>query len=412
MPDAVREAIESDLQLLAPQFAGVSRASRLGQWLDTAAVFEARGLLTATKQLLFALLRLTGYTSDAATVAARALISARIGRAARVAGDLVEASEWYEEARRCAWQLPEESRWLDAAPSALLGLGMVSVGRGNYPRAERQFTAVLREKPLLAPMYLVHAQMALCLVHRKRARFGDALTLSWDVLDQISPEDPRWPEVLVTMAELAGELGIVAGAVKARLAALAVARTPRVASAALGGLLSLLADLPEEERSAAVMLFHQSTWGRYLFGEWNTGADDTLRRLAHQSRRWIDAAQALGLTPHDQVLLLIGSVRLAIRIGLAPEPWTVSYIEKARTLSNVHAFHERQFEVEALHERLVNAQMTAAQSEVTQDGAGFSEVARRDPRNSGSLRMTESLAIERLRGAIFTCQIDERAVFA
>lgn len=406
--------LAADLPL---QSVSISPRSRLGQWIRFAAVLEAHGEWSVAWDLLGALhARCRG--SAPRSVARRAFLSARLGRVARVAGQIEDAEHWYRDAMRMTNTLPKSVRWEDARPHAVLGLSILSVGRGNYPSGARFAQSLLRKRASIPSLYLVQAFLVLSLIARKRSDPSAALSYLWEALDRVPHGDPRRTEVLVTLAEIASDLCQPIAAVRARLAALAGARTPRVASAALAGLLRLLAEVPPSAVLEAVRIILRSAWGRIVLD--GVKERDARRAMLSVTRAWLDQSSALSLSPHDRVMLEIGTLRLGCTLAIdegMPIDWADDTLSVIDRLSSTHAFFERTLEVETLR-KLVAATRAALSSASV---AGESRVglddrfiaARKGPSSAESALAVKSHStrvVTRLRRAQFRATLHPRAV--
>lgn len=406
--------LAADLPL---QAVSISPRSRLGQWIRFSAVLEAHGEWSVAWDLLAALqARCRG--SAPRSVARRAFLSARLGRVARVAGQIEDAEHWYREAIRMTNTLPQNLRWEDARPHAILGLSILSVGRGNYPRGARLAQSLLRKRAGVPSLYLVQAFLVLALIARKRSDPSAALTFLWEALDRVPHGDPRRTEVLVTLAEIAGDLQQPIAAVRARVAALAGARTPRVASAALAGLLQLLAEVRPSAVPEVARIILRSGWGRIVLDGVQEG--DARRALLSVTRAWLDQSSALGLSPHDRVILEIGTLRLGCTLAVddgEPIDWADNTLSVIDRLASTHAFFERALEVDALRELVTttrSALSTASDAGELRVRFDASPVVVRDfPPTAESTRARESRTtrvVTRLRRAQFRATLHPRAV--
>jgi hypothetical protein len=326
--------------------------STLAQWINAAAVLEAQGLWSDAWDILF-ILRERQNPQSESELANRAFISSRLGRVVRMLGDLSDAERWYQDAISLTDLLSPAERWGDARPQAMLGLSILEVDRGNYPRALRYATQVNKVRQEI-PIHLhIALDQILALIYRKQKRHHNAMSALWRMYDAIPEADPLHIEVLIIFAELTAELRQPLAAAHARVAALARAKTPRLAAAALAGLLTLAASLSEEtaeEFSAAVA---QSHWGREALA--TIAAESYRHRLLQATQQWLGQRELLGFSPYDEVILTGSAIRLAIalakleRVVSKPiQSWVDQALARMDELSARHAFHERSFEAESL----------------------------------------------------------------
>lgn len=395
VPVCIRREMRSHFSRLPPQFAGISPNSTLGIWLRISSVFEANGLIDEAWQVLRRLETLH-IKDDHNTIAVRALVFARFGRVARLSGNLEDSARWYRKSFKIARTLPESMRWRDAAPSALLGLGMTYIGLGNYPRAESYLLKVFSRHKRIHQIYRFHTRMALSLVFRKRSRLVEAASLLVDGLSEISRRDPRWPELVVASAEIATDLGAAEAAISGYLAVLAVANTPRVASAALAGLLIILSKLSESRRRHFVSTILTSGWGRHHLGDVCSTNAEPFNRLLTLSQGWVDDSRRIGLSPHDQAILLRGIIMLGLRCGRQNVESIRLASEALQRLCERHQFHEFAYSLESLQ-----LELSAIEQSET-------EASRKPPFDLSSLSQSSVQVLGRAR----RLQVSPRAVFA
>lgn len=341
---AVMQAVIDQLQVPA---ASLPPADPVYQWLAVAAAAESQGLFDESWDLLDALedrVRESPAYDEPERLRVVALISARRGRVARVAGRHDDAEVWYAQAIRLARRGPASQRWADGMPHALLGLAALASNRGNYPEARRLVLRVLAKASVVHDSYLVPAHLIMQVICRKLGRLEEALHSAWQAHDLLTPPDARLPEVLNALGEVATEMNAPVPAVRARLAVLASAAAPRLAVGALAGVLSSLVRLPADLRGLCEAEIARSPWGRHLLSA--RGESTVSARLLGAARPWLDEADARGLTPFDVVLLGLGLARMALLLG------NRRYAEQVNALvlhtATQHGYHERVFESEAL----------------------------------------------------------------
>ena len=405
LPEATREIITAGARDLPPQTASMGTRSRVTRWIDAAAVLESQGLWQASWELLHLLL--DRCRSDSPTDAARrAFVHARLGRVARVAGHVDDAEHWYRDALQLSERLPDAMQWSDARPHALLGLCILAVSRGNYAKGQSYARRVLHEN---APtLYQVQAFLVFALIKRKLGRSPEALTWLWRAFDALPVDDVRQIDVLITLAETAVELQQPEAAVRARLAALALARTPRHAAAALSGLLAIAAHVHGSREVRFTQHLEQSAWGHALSTRLATPPSRAM--LLRATQEWIANPEAFGLQPYDVTLLHIGAVRLALSMPddvlRANLTWSERALDRVEELATRHAYNERLFELDALRGewRARHARMTSHDMLAHPDRA---EVAREE---AASQALNRSRAVTRLVRERFPAAMDRHAL--
>lgn len=210
-PEAsVVDALQGDLQRLPTQLAFVQREEGFGQWLELAALAEQLQLDGIARLMLDALRRAQGRITTHSTGGQSAEQRERVGvcwtrrgRIDRTAGHLDSALECYQQAIRVARGLPIR----DARPLAELGLAALAANRGNFPAAGRRAAALLRSRPAVHTVHRFAAHSLLAFVRRKSGRLLDSMLHGWAAYDLVPLDDIRGLEILLTMSELATELG-------------------------------------------------------------------------------------------------------------------------------------------------------------------------------------------------------------
>ena len=152
----------------------------------------AFGLAFAT---LHALLRAF---SDRVPARAQGNVLAQIGRAVRQLGANDLACEYYEE----AMQVGYDSDALDVVARALLGVGVLALTRGNYPKAREQFERALANADRACDPELIRsAHHGLLNCSFACGDLDSALVHGWNVLRLCIAPDSR-AEALMNMAEI------------------------------------------------------------------------------------------------------------------------------------------------------------------------------------------------------------------
>ena len=411
----VVDAAKPFLEALPVQAAAISPRHRIRRWIDIAAVFEAHGMWDVAWTLLTNLRDKSG-GEDQTSRRHYAFLTARLGRVARVRGDLDDAEHWYREAFALSAQLPIAHRWLDARPHALLGLCVMNVGRGNYPLAETFATRVLRSS---APeLYLVQAYLVSALIARKRGNASRSLSYLWKAYDLLPSRDPRHTDLLITLAETAAELGLTHAAVRARLAALARARTPRLAASALAGLLLIAAQTSPGADSWLVTTIARSSWGRRLSVRMRQNPSRSL--LLEATQGWLLEAEQLGFSPIDMIFLYDGAIRLALSLSTDALPvgdkWISDGLSTLERLVTEQSAHEWSFKFDELRAQArvrcsaIPGTLPGVQPVAPVNGSTTFQGALAAPDFSeDSPALTRSKALQRLAKADFRVAFDARA---
>lgn len=356
LPGATTTVLDLFADQLQPQIGPLGADVRVRSWVNAAAVVEAHGFHDLAVDLIEGLRRvIVGEHAADEARAFDAFLWTRRGRIARLAAQLDDAEECYREALRRTPQSRTNLWWEDVVSNAWIGLSVLAVARGNYPLAQQEAKKLL--VPQVPSTQQVQGHLLLALILRKRGKPGVALVHLWQAFDLLDGTDPRRADVLVTLGEIAGEVGEWESALHARLAALAVPILPRVAAAALSGVLSVLAQPVSRTNEAAEVIIARSAWGQRVLAkrpERNTAARaegharNLLRPQADHvqpSVGGLDAGPG-ALTAHDQVVLGLSLAELIAAEGRYRE--ANEWLRLAEALAVSHGFHERQFQIDAL----------------------------------------------------------------
>jgi tetratricopeptide (TPR) repeat protein len=316
-------ALEGELAGVPPQSAHVDPSGAFARWMAVAALAEHHGEPRLAQLIVDRVADLVQSSADVGQDApddwraeALGLCWCRRGRLSRVAGDHDDAVECYRQAARLASALP----WRDARPQAQLGLAAVAAVRGNWPEVGRRMRAMLNT-PSLADVYRIPAHQMLALAERKKGDLIDALLHSWAAFDILAHDDFRRQELMLTMGEIAADLGNVEAAVHAFDEVATVSAHLRLRSSAMVG--GLRASLRRSSGPAA------------------------------QLRERIAALRALvqePLAPRDEVMVLIAMAEGALQLGETSD--VEGWLASAGPLAHHHGFNEQQFRIEALLEQL------------------------------------------------------------
>lgn len=327
---AARATIAHRLAEIPPQAAFVDQDGAFGRWMSVAAVAEHEGA-PRLAQLIVDRIAVLLHTSLAGTTGhgdrhreELGMCWTRRGRLARIAGKLDDARECYREAVRKVTKLP----WLDARPQAELGLATVAVDHGNFPDAERRLTALLAHRPAVAPLYRIPAHQLLALAKRKRRDFVDALLHGWSAFDLLEQQDVRRQEILLSMAEIATEMGDLDAAAHGFDAVLASGPPIRVRVSALVGAVST-----------------SIRWQQSRVLDARAGA-----RLAEYAAK-LEELLATALAPRDEMRVLLALVESA-SLRARPTGSTATWLDAAARIATRHGFYEQQFRVDALRAQL------------------------------------------------------------
>ncbi len=348
LPAVTRPVLDPLVEQLQPQIGLLGTDTTIRMWVNAAAIIEAHGFHDVAVDLVEGLRRVvtSGRTDDEAR-AFDAFLWTRRGRIARLAAQLDDAEQCYREALRRTPRQRTDLWWSDVVSNAWLGLSILAVGRGNYPLAQQEARKVLVSH--VPPSQQVQAHLLLALILKKRGRFGAALAHVWQAFDLLPDTDPRRADALVTLGEIAAEVGEWESALHARLAALALPILPRVAVAALTGLLGVLAQPNLRANARAETIIAQSAWGRRVLAG-RTEMTVVARAEGHaqdllRPKLGIGTTGG-GLTAHDQVVLALSLAELIAADERYSE--AAEWLEFAEMLAVRHGFHERQFQVDAL----------------------------------------------------------------
>lgn len=345
LPAVASEALTHLVEQLQPQIGPLGADERVRSWINAAAIIEAHGFHDLAVDLIEGLRRLVvrGRDDDEGR-AFDAFLWTRRGRIARLAAQLDDAEECYREALRRTPRSRTALWWADVVSNAWIGLSVLAAGRGNYPVAQQEARKLLI--PQIPPTQQVQGHLLLGLILRKRGKPGAALAHVWRAFDLLDSADPRRADVLVTLAEIAAEVGEWEGALHAQLAALALPILPRVAAAALSGVLNVLAHPGARKSRAAETIIARSAWAqRTLTHPRERTTVERLEDHAKASLRDSHVGHAT-LTAHDKASLALSLAELIAADGRYNE--ASEWLTFVETLSVSHGFNERHFQIAAL----------------------------------------------------------------
>jgi len=331
MPDAeTRAQLDGEANEIPPQWAILDRDQPFTFWLQAATVAEHRGALLLSARMLVEIARLvredrrTGKRGDASTAECLALCWTRFGRIARTLGDLTQAVQWYEQARRAVRSSPIK----DAYPQAVLGLSAAAINRGNIPRAARLLLSLLRLESALPAVYRIPAHQLMAVVRRKQRQHTDALLNVWAAFDLLTASDFRREQLIGTMAEIAFEAGDFDAAARGFEAVLQSNVVPLVRIPALwGAIRARLATIGTHR------LEHEAR-------------DERL----HDHSREVESWKAQRLTPATEVMVHLCDAELAIARGDVESATTA--IDRAGRVAKGADYFERQFLIDGLRAKL------------------------------------------------------------
>ena len=320
------------VRALPPQWAHLSNAAPVAQWLSLASLAEHWGALRLAWLILTDVERLLHVERPATEALAReyrALCWTRRGRIARTRGQLEDAAICYEFAAKLTRQRP----WHDAHPQALLGLAALAANRGNIPAVERRLRPLLRESSTLPALYSIAAHQLMSVAKRKRHHHIDALLHAWAAFDLLDGSDFRREQLVATMADIALEAGDPHAAARGFDVVLSTTVRPLVRAPALYGAvrarLEQLGSVGTTSRSAAAV-----------------GRDPILTGFASQ----LQALREASLAPTESVLVYLAVAELAI--AWCDVPQAVRALDDAEQLAGAVGLHERQFSIDAARMRL------------------------------------------------------------
>lgn len=354
VPAVTRAILDPLVEQLQPQIGPLGADMTVRMWVNAAAIIEAHGFHDVAVDLIEELRRvLASDRTDDEARAFDAFLWTRRGRIARLAAQLDDAEECYREALRRTPPHKTSLWWSDVVSNAWIGLSILAVGRGNYPLAHLEARKLL--VPQVPPSQQVQGHLLLALILKKRRRFGAALAHVWQAFDLLPGTDPRRADTLVTLGEIAADVGEWESALHARLAALALPILPRVAVAALTGVLGVLAQPSLRANARAEEILARSAWGRRVLAgrpemtvvaRAEGHAQDLLRPSAIAPAKLSTVTIAGALTAHDQVVLALSLAELIEADERYSE--AAEWLAFAEQLAVRHGFHERVFQVDTL----------------------------------------------------------------
>ncbi len=247
-PHAMQRSAEA-LRTLPPQMSDPMRATAFGYWMGVAALAELARDVPLARMVLNALesrisddtelhrtsTRGTMTPSTPPAWEMRGMIWARRGRLSRLAGHLEDAEECYREAAR----IGRKQRATEALAQAQIGLALLAAMRGNHPAVLRRCRALLAHHPDLGSLYRVPVHQLIALSARKKGRFSEALRNVWYAFESLDQADFRRSELVLSMAEIAEEVGDGAAALHAFETVLHAATHARIRTPALLGAIRL-----------------------------------------------------------------------------------------------------------------------------------------------------------------------------
>lgn len=362
VPKGAMDLLGPTIRTIPPQYFRLGENGHVGDWINAAAAVEAHALHDIACDLLEELRRLQVGSGEAVhQQALDSFLWVRRGRIARTSGHLDDAEECYREALRRARRAQSRSDelwWTDVLPHIWTGFGILAIGRGNYPVAERETAKILDARVPAIWRITGHLQMALVL--RKRMKLIDAVEHIWAAFDLMERTDTRRAEALVPLGEVLMGLNEHLLSLKAHLSALAMRPTSRVQAAALCGVQTAIARAARRERTAVSSTLANSAWARRELSMENS-TDLAEQLLAYVAETLKDVPASInaseeqvkgvvnGFTRHDQSILARSLAELLYSRGRLGE--AMEWLCIVETIAERHNFHERKFEVDALRER-------------------------------------------------------------
>lgn len=343
IPSALAAVLAPFSRRLPPSVATFSHLPIVKQWIDAAAVAESEGLHDAAWDVLGRLVeRAVPELSAEDASALVAFVWARRGRIARMASRFDDADACYREAMRLAVRAPEAERWRDGYPHAVLGLSVLSLRRGNYPRAIRLARRVLAPGRRVPVPYRVQAHLMLGLTYRKRRSFRTAVRHLWSAYDLLAVGDGRRAEVLVGLAEVASDAGALDAALEALLAVLEGPSLPRIALPTLASLVDVVRrGTGSHGEQARMGMIERSRWGvRALEARSEPTA---AARLMGYAQEELGGGSAHG-HPTERCLLALALAEWSVLLGDAVG--VENTLRIAEQEANGHQLFELQFRAE------------------------------------------------------------------
>ena len=269
---------------------------------------ELAGAFELAHATLHGVLRAFG---NRATPRAQGNVMAQLGRAVRQLGAHDLAHGYYDEAIMVGY----ECEALDVVARALLGLGVMALTRGNYPKARELFErALVNADRANDPELIRSAHHGLFNCALASGDLDSALVHGWNVLRLCIAPDSR-AEALVNMAEVCRLTGEHDAALRVYSVAMEWTSQPRVRAHALGGALQ------------SAVACHRST--------------DVRRYLKE-----LDELMPSVPDPYTRAVVAVERSNAMIFLGDAGSA-TVQ-LEEALSLATAHSYHELVHRVEQL----------------------------------------------------------------
>lgn len=350
----VCEPLMPELARLPHQLHYVAPDSAFSQWLAVASLAEQKERLDIARIIVDgvrqAIQNEHAVTADKhVTLEWRAICWSRRGRIARTNGAHDDAFECYSEARKLVHNLP----WLDARPISELGLGVLAAVKGNYPAAERHASTVLKHRPLTADAHRFGAHHLMTLAKRKRGALVDALLHGWQAVDMLPADDVRALEVMLSLSEIAIELGDLHAAEMGFASVLEQQAPPRIRISALVG--------------AAASCVHSNRRDR---------GSEVDTRLEHYQLRLEDLLDAQ-LSPRDRCRGLFALAEIHRHFG------AVDAAEKATNdasaIAHEFGFFEQQFRLDTFIAGLRTSSPSKAKTHIDSSFSSEYTISKRHP---------------------------------
>ena len=269
---------------------------------------ELAGAFELAHATLHGVLRAFG---NRATPRAQGNVMAQLGRAVRQLGAHDLAHGYYDEAMMVGY----ECEALDVVARALLGLGVLALTRGNYPKAREQFErALVNANHAHDPELIRSGHHGLFNCALASGDLDSALVHGWNVLRLCIAPDSR-AEALVNMAEVCRLTGEHDAALRVYSVAMEWTSQPRVRAHALGGALQ------------SAVACHRSADVRRLLKE----LDELIPSVPDPYTRAVVAVE------RSNAMMFLGDA------GAASVP-----LEEALSLATAHSYHELVHRVEQL----------------------------------------------------------------
>jgi tetratricopeptide (TPR) repeat protein len=361
-PTALERELGPALDALPAQWHSVGNVERTGRWIEFAALVEANGHWDAAWDVLAAISTVLAVGKSAAGLNVLAFLSARRGRVARMAGRLDDAEECYAVALQSA-DRSDPAFAADVYPMVWLGRSVLSVERGNYPRARRCASRALRD--VVPSGHRAQAHQILGLIERKVGRLDVSLRHLWNAHDLSDGHPTHQAAIKTALAETVAAQGETCAAMRAWLSVLGEAQPPRLAVPSLVGVMRALYGITEQGDPCGrcLRLIREQPWATAL--RTTRTLDELIRGIVTLAADIVvgsaEASLRLSqLTPHEIVEMQLARSELLAALGEHDDSRAVA--QSAQQTSEQLGLHERTFQSEALVQLLAASARRAERS--------------------------------------------------